>query len=128
MKKVWKAEKIQDQNKKNEEYNRSYPELFRQYNEEIERCEKEYDNSMVLINESISRINEQVKNDGLISPKYNKNIDEFVTIIKDGRADSLKEAIIIFVSDSKPNKLINAQTEANRLADKKFKDAQRHNL
>lgn len=116
-------------NKKNEEYNNTYPELMKQYTDTVKKYELKYDEESTSSKERLDEINDRLKEyEGLISPKYYQNINEIITIIEDGRADSIKEALNIFISDSKQNELIKEQREANRIADKKREDAKRHNL
>lgn len=124
-----KTNKIIASNKKNEEYNNTYQELLQQYTTAVKKCESKYDEENALSKEKIGEINARLQEyEGMISPKYYQNIGEIITIIEDGRADSIKEALNIFISDSKQNELIKEQREANRIADKKREDAKRHNL
>lgn len=109
-------------NKKNEEYNNTYPELMKQYTDTVKKYELKYDEESTSSKERLDEINDRLKEyEGLISTKYYQNINEIITIIEDGRADSIKEALNIFISDSKQNELIKEQREANRIADKKNK-------
>lgn len=124
-----KANKTIAANKKNEEYNNTYPELMKQYTDTVNKYELKYEEESTSSKERLDEINVKLKEyEGLISPKYYQNINEIITIIEDGRADSIKEALNIFISDSKQNELIKEQREANRIADKKREDEKRHNL
>ena len=54
-----------------------------------------------------------IKYEGIISPKYYKNIDEIIAIFENGRASNLTDAINIFESDDKANELIRLQQKYN---------------
>lgn len=123
------VQKLTATNKKNEDYNKTYPELMQEYNDTVKKYELKYAEESASYKEKLDEINVKLEEYAeLISPKYYQNIDEIITIIEDGRADSIKEALNIFVADSKQNELIKEQREANRIADKKREDARRHNL
>ncbi len=118
-----------EKNLNTDKYNSDeYPELLKKYNEEFLRCKESFAQKCVECREKLDTVEKEIANyDGIISPKFYNNINDIVTIIEDGRADSLKEALNIFVSDSRQKDLVKAQQESNRIAEQQMWDAQRHN-
>ena len=121
--------KTVEQNKKNKEYNNTLPELIKSYNQTISDCKESYYQKYREYKEKLATAEQIIKKyDGIVAPKFYKNIDGIVEIIEDGRADSLKEAINIFISDSRQKDLVKAQKERNKIAEQQRWDAQRHNM
>lgn len=124
-----KAKKLAETNKKNKEYNANYQELMEQYETEVKAVTEEYEKEQEVAKIKLNEITEKISAyEGIISPKFHNNIDDIITIIEDGRADSIKEAINIFISDSKQNELIEEQRKRNKIAEQKMENEMYHNM
>lgn len=127
--KIKKYNDIIIQNKKNEEENNHYPELLKRYEEDIINCKNVYKKKCLEKKKLMQEAEKEIEKFGdIINPKFYPNIDDIIEILEDGRADSLKEAINIFVSDSIQKELVKEQQKMNEITEQQRLDAQRHNM
>lgn len=76
--------------------------------------------------EQLDKINERIKTIGNIIPiKFYDELDELIDIFDDGRADTVKEAINVLISDQHANKMLSEKRRENALLQKKIDNEER---
>lgn len=113
---------IEEDNKNIENYNNSiYPKKLSKYQEECKDYDekkdsliKEYNDNLSKIDKDIDKLNTEINGyKDLISPKYMSDIPSIISILEDGRADSLKDALNLMISDKRAEELFNEQKRKN---------------
>ena len=95
---------------------KNYLSNLEKYNNKLEELvkdkEKQNLNRLDDINDKIHKINIQIEDyRDIISYNYDSCLEEIITILKNGRANSIKDAINIYESDVKQNEQIRIQNE-----------------
>lgn len=112
-----------------------YPVLLEKHQKEAEILQPRYIETRQQARDRLSVLIEQMEQEKpILVEKYHANIKEIITIIEDGRAQTLAEAINIMISDQNTKRLIAEQKKRTRIAQERAElereqqeEAERHN-